>query len=188
MLKTKKLKIWYLMPLVFFMGECTTLPQPPSSISPTTFSIAAPDNFDCFVNHQSTGAPTTKISLFINIITYYYDGTRKVHLDDASVTIDPNITAFPINLTANMPTDGRPSYCEVNMQGTMCSECANYWSDPLESPYSSCPAVPVTTTGYVAAKPRWQGTPIIQSYSATRYIYPISRVQNVVNSCGCTVN
>lgn len=59
-----------------------------------------------------------------------------------------------------MPSDGKPAYCEVNIQGTSCSECANGRSNPSEVPNASCPNVTVTTTvpwSYIAAKPRWQG-------------------------------
>jgi hypothetical protein len=174
-----------------FFSRCTPLPQAPSSIGPTTFMIAAPNHFDCFVSHQGQGAPATKISLFINIVTYYYDGTRKMRLDEAKLTVDPNTTTFPVSLTANMPSDGKVAVCEVNIQGTMCSECANGWSDYSEQPYSSCPNITITTTNpssYIAAKPRWYGDPIIQRYSTTQNIGPISQIMNVPNSCGCTVN
>lgn len=105
--------------------------------------------------------------------------------------MDPNITAFPVTLSALMPSDGTAAGFKLTIQGTMCSECANGYSNFYESPYSTCPHLLTTTQpplSYLAAKPRWFGEAFRYSYVENITTGPVPRAENVPNSCGCTVD
>ena len=96
--------------------------------------------------------------------------------------------SFPVSVVAKIPS----KYvwgCEVNIQGTECSECANGYSDPREST-GNCGAYVYTTSPltYRAAKPRWQSfTGFGTSNISTATTNIADRMPNVPNSCGCTV-
>ncbi len=186
----KNYSLVYLIVLLFFISKCNPVPTAPATIGPTTFTIPEPQRFDCFIRHQAPGIPTTKISVMINIVTYYFDGQRQVRLDDATLTVDPNITSFPVTLTANMPNDNRPAVVEVNIQGTMCSECANTYGDPQEQPYMNCINALVGTnpTTYRAARPRWLTGARLQNYVTNTVLDKATPITNVPNTCGCVVN
>lgn len=176
--------------LMLFLLKCTSIPKPPASTAATTFTIEEPKEFACYLRHQQSGAPTTKISVVINLKTYFYDGQRSVPLDDnKNLQVDPNNTPFPVTLTANMPSDGTFGKVEVTIQGLNCSECASGYGNTMESTgpcYSS--GIPNSSPPqYRAAIPQWYDSFVIRAYSTTVNLGHMSRVPNVSNSCGCTV-
>lgn len=73
---------------MIILNKCT-FPHGPSSTALTNFIIAGPQDFDCFVKHQLPGAPASKITLFINVVTYYYkdNSNGKITLDDQALTM-----------------------------------------------------------------------------------------------------
>lgn len=58
-------KIGYLICIMLVLSNCgPRIPKLPL-LDTTTFVISDPRDFNCFINHQGPGVPTTKISLFI---------------------------------------------------------------------------------------------------------------------------
>jgi hypothetical protein len=177
--------------LMFCFLKCTTLPSPPPTTALTKFSISEPEKFtNCYLSHQQPGAPTGKIPVVINLTTFYYDGTRKVPLDNQNLTVDPNTTPFPVTIDAKMPSDrNTPAAIEILVQGLKCSECANGYGSPVE-PTQACNLMLVPNTNpqeYRAAIPQWSGTATQSTYAATKNLGVVPRMPNVSNSCGCIV-
>lgn len=187
---TKKINCGLIVLMLCFL-KCTTLPKSVPTTSPTNFIIEEPELFtNCYLRYQQTGAPTTKISVVIYLKTSFYDGTRKVPIDEKTLTVNPNTTPFPVTIAANMPNDGStPGEVEVTIHGVECSECAAGHGSSME-PTQACQIALVPNTSpqqYRAARPQWSGTLYVTSYSATRNLGHIPRMPNVSNSCGCTV-
>jgi hypothetical protein len=129
----------------------------------------------------------------IDIMTYYYDGTKKITIDDQKKVIDPNVSAFPVEIDVLEPSDGTLGYYEVNIVGQECSECANGYEAQIEDMgYGNCPSGmtdPNLPGAHIAAKPRWRGTNFFRQYQAITDITSpeIYRIPNVPYSCGCPV-
>ena len=184
-------KIYFgLVVLMFCFLKCTTLPGRYPTFSPTKFSISEPEAFtNCYLSHQQPGAPTGKISVVINLKTFFYDGTKKVYVDDQNLTVDPNTTPFPVTITAKMPNEGTPGGVDILVQGLNCSECANGYGSGME-PTQACNLMLVPNTNpqeYRAAMPQWFGTATQSAYAANKNVGIVPRMPNISNSCGCIV-
>jgi hypothetical protein len=172
--------------------SCTTFVPNPPTAGPCTFTIREPANYACYINKAGTGR---KIKLNINIVTQFINpnntGPNYLDYDDKSITIDPSVTPFPITLTVNVPNSPNAYICQTNIQAVECSTCANTWSIPTEQPYGDCPTTtilnPPSPPSYLAALPRWNAPSSFQHYRPTETLNVATRIFNVPNSCGCTV-
>jgi len=166
-----------------FFG-CTHIPKVPPMAS-CTFTIPAPNNYECFLRKDGTGR---KINLSINLITKYSNnrdiGPRMVTQSDEKVSFDVTTQTFPITIVGEIPSSKYPWECEIIIEGTECSTCASGYS----SENGGCFANPLNTNPvtYQAAKPRWQIVKSGDRYSAAITLSPAERITNVPNSCNCS--
>ncbi len=177
--------------VLIFFSKCKPLPpQPPPSAGPVTFVIYEPANNNCYARHQGSGVPTTKIKLAIFIKTKYINprnaGADYITYDEKPpVIFDPAVDTWPISIIANAPNKN-PWYCEVNIQGIECAECANGYGLPTESSGQCSANVFLTTPRtYQGAKPRWQSQFTFQNYvtTANLMLYLTDRIPNLPNTC-----
>lgn len=185
-------KSFFFMILVLTFSGCVNVPAPPPPATTCNFTILEPNNYSCYVRHQGAGVPTTKIKLLINLTTKYVNpsntGVDYIGYDDVNFNFDPSTMSFPVTIAAKIPS----KYvwgCEVNIQGTQCSECANGYGDPTEST-GNCGAYVYTTSPltYRSAIPRWQSfTGFGTTNISTAVTNKADRIPNFPNSCVCTV-
>jgi hypothetical protein len=174
--------------------------------APKQSIYTAAEDFNCFKNASNTGAKI-KFTISVTSSVYWTDSDRNYYLhelDRKSVTVTPTIgfNGFPVDIWLNVSSDETDTFVEFNMQGDECSTCANGLSDNSEIPYGKCDFFQIPNSvpaSYRAAKPRWTATGVYRyGYSTTTQtigflnglsIGPaLTRIVNLPNSCGCTVN
>jgi hypothetical protein len=175
-----------LLSTLFMINSCnsnTFPPYPPTSAGIVRFG--EPSSFACYTKHNGT----QKIKLWVSLRCNIYDRNQRVEFSTATMTIDPSISNFPVDINLGLPSTGRFEV-EATVHGVDCSECANGASAPDETPYANCAyfvnnTTPPTTR---AAKPRWNGTVSYSSYQSVLNFGALPRILNVPNSCGCNVS
>jgi hypothetical protein len=166
---------------------CKVKLPPVSSVKQVTFKL---DNFlsGCTKRQNGQGG---LIDFKVNLIVWVSNGaTGKSKLDEFNFSSDINSALkLPVNINANMPTDGNFAEIEINVTGVNCSTCANGRS-VLLTDGTECNAV-LSGNNIIAALPRWRGgrtnvntSDIIEITSASNY----TQIPNVPSSCGCLVN
>ncbi len=99
------IRFFSLLLLALISFRCTVISKYPDNLENTTFTIQEPLKFDCYKNHQYPTASRDKISVVIQLRTYFWDGTKKITLDNKTLEVNPNTTSFPVTMVASMPND-----------------------------------------------------------------------------------
>lgn len=131
--------------------------------------------------------------MVVQLRTFFWDGEKKVTLENKTLEVNPNTTPFPVTIVASMPNDKDfIGGVEITIDGLQCSECANGYGDPTEST-NSCPNQAILNTNpqkWQAAKPRWfGGNDNIRTYQQAITLGKANRIPNVKNTCnsGCWI-
>jgi hypothetical protein len=184
-----------LLSLIATLGCKKRFPCDYPTLNNCVFTIPGVQNFDCWILHQlSSPQPgQRRVKLRLNVVTYYADGcSGRTILDDQAIIFDPNVTPFPVSVTAKIPTN-KPYEYEFNVQSEECTECAlGHGGGSNQNPTACNPGIiqtlPNGTLIYNGAVPRWQRAGSQNSYLSAIAVFTPGQIDNVPRTCGCGVS